>query len=84
MWERDPTAQPVSWKLHWTLSEVDADQWILNAHEVLSLVTGSTPPTSVDVAKLARIQVNANGQAEFTVVGGSAPRTELISRKEVR
>jgi hypothetical protein len=83
-WVRDPVISPTSWTLYWVLSEVVDDQWILNASEVVSVVSSSTPPTSQDVSKLARIQVNANGEAEFTIVGGSSPRTETISRKEMR
>jgi len=84
MWVRDPAARPVSWQLYWALSEVVDDQWILAASEALSVVNGSTPPTSQDVSSLARIQVNANGEGEVTITGGSAPRTEVISRKEIR
>jgi len=84
MWVRDPAARPMSWKLYWALSEVVGDQWVLDASEVLSVVNGSAPPKSHDVSNLARIQVNANGEAEFTISGGSAPRTEVISRKEIR
>ena len=83
-WVRDPMISHTFWRLHWVLSEVIDDQWILNASEVVSEASGSTPPTSQDVSKLARIQVNANGEAELTIVGGSSPRTEVISRKEMR
>jgi hypothetical protein len=83
MWERDPAARPVSWKLYWTLSEVIADQWVVNANELVWVVNGSTSPPPDDVARFARIQVNANGEAEFTIIGGSAPRTEVISKKEI-
>jgi len=82
-WERDTAARPVSWKLHWTLSEVVADQWIFNTDEVVFVANSSAPPTSQDVARLAGIQVNASGEAEFTIIGGSAPRSELISRKKI-
>ncbi len=84
MWARDPAAQPVSWKLYWTLTEVVGDQWLLNENEVVSVVNGSAPPSSQDVSKLSRIQVNANGEAELTITGGTAPRTEVIQRKEIR
>lgn len=84
MWVRDPAAQPSSWKLYWTLTEVVGEQWLLNANEVVSVVNGSAAPTSQDLAKLARIQVNAAGEAELTITGGTAPRTELIQRKEIR
>ncbi len=84
MWAREPAAQPVSWKLYWTLTEVVGDQWLLNANEVLSVVDGPAPPASQDVSKLARIQVNADGEAELTIAVGRKSRTELIQRKEVR
>ena len=84
MWVRDPSSQPVSWKLYWTLTEVIGDQWILNGSEVVSAVTSSSPPVSQDVSNLAHIQVNANGEAALTIAGGSALRSELIQRKEVR
>jgi hypothetical protein len=63
---------------------VVADQWNLVASEVLSVVNSSTPPAPQDVSKLVRVHVNANGEAEFTIVGGSAPRTEVIPWKAVR
>jgi len=84
MWFRDPTERPASWKLHWTLSEVIADQWIVNADEVLLIANNAAAPPSQDVAQLAGIHVNANGEAELTIVGGTGKRTELISRKEAR
>lgn len=83
-WLRDTTAPSTSWKLYWALSEVVADQWNLVASEVLSVVSSPTPPASQDVSNLVRLQVNANGEAEFTIVGGSAPRTEVIPWKGVR
>jgi hypothetical protein len=84
MWQRDPADRPLSWKLYWALTEVIEDQMILNASEVLMVVSGGAGPPSQDVSNLARIHVNANGEAEFTITGGSAPRTEVITRKEVR
>jgi hypothetical protein len=83
-WIRETTADSTSWKLYWALSEVVGDQWILIAHEVLNVVNGSARPASQDVSNLVRPQVNANGEAEFTIVGGSAPRTEVISSKGAR
>jgi hypothetical protein len=84
MWQRDPAERPLSWKLYWALTEVIEDQIILNASEVLMVVSGGAGPPSQDVSNLARIRVNANGEAEFTITAGRAPRTELITRKEMR
>ncbi len=80
-WVRDPTAQPSAWKLYWALSEVVGVQWLLIKSEVFAVVSGPAPPASHDVSNLVRLQVNANGDAEFAIVGGSTPRTELIPVK---
>jgi hypothetical protein len=83
-WIRDSPADPATWKLYWALSEVVEDQWILITNEVLSIANGSARPASQDMSSLVRVQVNANGEAEFTIVGGSAPRSEVIPWKGVR
>jgi len=80
-WVRDPTAQPSAWKLYWALSEVVGAQWLLIKTEVFAVVSGPAPPASHDVSNLVRLQVNANGDAEFAIVGGGTPRTERIPLK---
>lgn len=44
----------------------------------LVTVSGARPPASYDLATLVKLQVNANGEAEWVVLGGSAPRREVI------
>jgi hypothetical protein len=83
-WIRDGTPDPATWKLYWALSEVVEDQWILITNEVLSIANNSARPALQDMSNLVRVQVNANGEAEFTITGGSAPRTEVILGKEIR
>jgi hypothetical protein len=78
-WMPQTTANPSSWALTWTLSEVVGDQWIpITGEKTLAVVNGPTPPVSYDVASLVRLRVNASGEAEFTIVGGTSPRTEVI------
>jgi hypothetical protein len=84
VWKPDTPVRPSSWTLWWTLSEVVGDGWILVTNEVLSVVNGAARPASDDVSNLVRLQVNARGEAEFTIVGGPSPRTEPIPSKGSR
>ena len=78
-WMPDTARNPSSWTLAWTLSEVVEDQWIgLASEQNLAVVHGAAPPASYDPADLVRVRVNARGEAEFTIVGGPVPRTEVI------
>ena len=78
-WVPDTTVHPSSWTLVWQLSEVVGEHWILIAHEkTLAVASGPAPPASTDVTRLVRLGVNANGAAEFTIMGGDFPRTEVI------
>lgn len=78
-WVPDAPANPSSWTLGWVLTEVVGDRWLFfTGDSKLLVVNGTTPPASYDLANLVRLGVNANGEAEFTVVGGASPRTEVI------
>ena len=78
VWVPDTTLNPSSWTLGWTLSEVVKGQWIGILSEKLAVVSGPTRPASYDVAGLVRLQVNASGEAEFTIVNETPPRTKVI------
>ncbi len=78
-WMPDTTANPASWTLGWTLSEVAGDRWIWLAGENnLLVVNGASPPASLNVSNLVRLRVNAEGEPEFTILNGASPRTEVI------
>ncbi len=78
-WTPNMTVNASSWTLVWQLSEVVGEQWMLIAHEkALAMAPGSAPPASIDVKSLVRLHVNASGAAEFTIIGGHSPRTEVI------
>jgi len=78
-WVPDPIAHPPSWTLTWTLSEVVDEVWIATTDEKnLAVVTGAAPPSSYDVGRLVRLQVNDRGEAAFSITGGTSPRTEVI------
>jgi hypothetical protein len=78
-WRPDTTASPASWTLGWTLIEVVGDQWIARGEPNLLVVKGPTPPASSAAASLVRLRVNASGEAEFAIMGGPSPRTEVIA-----
>jgi hypothetical protein len=50
----------------------------------LVVVNGPTRPASYDVTSVVGLRVNANGEAEFTIMAGSSPRTEVIQWKGSR
>jgi hypothetical protein len=78
-WVPDKAFNPSSWTLDWALVEVVENNWIwLKYENSLAVVNGRTPPESYDVRQLARVAMNASGEAEMTVLGGSSPRTEVI------
>ena len=84
-WVPHPAGNPSSWSLQWMLSEVVGDQWLYSASETsLVVVNGPTRPAAYDVTSLVRLRVNANGEAEFTIVAGSSSRTEVIQSKPYR
>jgi hypothetical protein len=78
-WLPDRVASPSSWTLVWWLGEVAGDNWIgFAGEENLAVVRGVAPPASYDVTNLVRLEVNASGEAQFTIVGGPSARTEVI------
>jgi hypothetical protein len=78
-WTPDTTVNPPSWTLGWWLSEVAGDLWIgIAGEENLLVVKGATPPALPDLARFVQLRVNANGEAEFTILGGPSPRTEVV------
>ena len=84
-WVPHPAGNPSSWSLQWMLSEVVGDQWLYSASETsLVVVNGPTRPAAYDVTSLVRLRVNANGEAEFTIVAGGSSRTEVIQSKPYR
>lgn len=84
-WTPDRTVNPSSWTLTWALSEVVDDQLISIAWEDnVALVRGATPPPSYDMTTVVQLRVNAKGEAELAIAGGSAPKTQVIPMKGAR
>jgi hypothetical protein len=78
-WVPDRSPNPASWTLGWILSEVVGDRWIpITGEKSLVEVSGRTPPASYPLDDVVRLRVNASGEAEFTISGGTVARTEVI------
>lgn len=78
-WTPEAGSNPPSWAVGWTLSEVVGDQWIAQTGETrLSVASGPPRADSPDLASLVRLQVNGRGEAEVAILGGPAPRTDVI------
>jgi Sel1 repeat-containing protein len=82
--------QTDTWSLHWTLVEIVRNTIENVAGQELTTVKGSRPPEAgaINLRDLVRLEVNDQGDAEWTVASGPRPRTEVIEsdaeRQEVR
>jgi hypothetical protein len=84
-WKPDRSPNPASWTLGWTLSEVVGDRWItITGEKRLVVVSGRTPPASYPLGDVVRLRVNASGEAELAISGGTVKRTEVIPWRENR
>lgn len=85
IWVPDVPVKPSSWTLGWILYEVAGGQFIVTTGErALTIVTGAQPPAAFDVASLAFVRVNADGEAEWVIAGGTNPRSTVIPWKDPR
>jgi hypothetical protein len=82
--------QPDTWALHWTLVEIVRNTIENVAGQELTTVNAPWPPApaSVSVRDLVRLDVNDDGDAEWTVTTGPRARTQVIEpdaeRQEAR
>jgi hypothetical protein len=85
LWLPSRATDPPTWTLGWMLSEVVGDDFsgVVGERELLA-VTATRPPAALDLETLARIRVNANGEAEWTVAAGPNPRSGVVPFREPR
>ncbi len=80
-WQPD-TANPPTWRLGWIVYEVvGPDFRPVTGDASLMTITAPLPPTSFEAARAGRVQLNADGEAEWEVDGGSNPRSGVIPFK---
>lgn len=78
-WRPNMNAATRTWTLAWTLSEIVGLDSIFVAGEMnVVAVEGAQPPSDFDVTSAARVQLDADGAAEWVVAGGPNPRSGKI------
>jgi hypothetical protein len=75
-----PGAERQTWSLRWALEEVVRNDVIGLVSEQLATISAPEPPArgSFDVSEVVRLGVNADGDAEWSLVGGPHPRTTVL------
>jgi hypothetical protein len=85
LWMPSRMSDPPTWTLGWVLHEVVGLDFVPVAGErELTTIMAPRPPDAIDVEKLARVSVNANGEAEWIVSGGPNPRSGVVPFRESR
>jgi hypothetical protein len=85
LWVPNRISDPPTWTLGWMLDEVVGVEFLTVAGErALATITAPQPPAALDVDSLARVGVNANGEAEWIVSGGTDPRSGVVPFREPR
>ena len=84
-WSPDLPARPSNWTLGLMLSEaVGKDLVLIAAERSLVTVAGARPPASFDFASVAQVRLNAGGEAEWVISGGTNPRGGIVPWKDPR
>ena len=81
MWWRNPQGGS-TWMLGWVLAEIVDGAYVPVASErEVASSSDTRPPASFDLTDVVRLRVNAQGEAEWQILGGPRPRTEVIPVK---
>jgi len=81
-WSERPDA-PSAWNLGCTISEiVGADFLPVTAAPRIVVASGARPPDALDVDRMARVFVNANGDVEWQTGTADTLRSGLVPRRE--
>jgi hypothetical protein len=79
IWVPDDPVKPWAWSLGWALGEVvGAEFHMITGERSLVVVSAPEPPAPYDVASLAHVRVNADGEAEWIIAGSANPRRAVI------
>src|SRR5262245_19945433 len=85
LWVPSAATDPPTWTLGWILYEVVGLDFVpITGERELTTITAARPPATIDVASLARVYVNANGEAEWIISGGPNPRSGVAARRDRR
>ena len=77
-WWQDPR-DASNWMLSWILGEiVDGAYVLIHGERNVASTTAPRPPASFDLESVARVRLNAQGEAEWQILGGPNPRSDVI------
>jgi hypothetical protein len=78
MWWQEPR-DTSTWMLGWIVGEIVDGAYVpIVGERNVASTTAPRPSASLDVDSVARVRVNAQGEAEWQVLGGPNPRSEVI------
>lgn len=78
LWVPHPVSDRSEWALRWIVYEIVGAETLMVALDgALANVRAAQPPVSAADEEMARLRVNANGEAEWVVLGTN-PRTAVI------
>jgi hypothetical protein len=81
MWWQEPRGGS-TWRLGWLLGEIVDGAYVPVASErEVASTADARPPAPFNLAGVVRVHVNAQGEAEWQILGGPRPRTEVIPVK---
>ena len=72
------------WLLMWFLYEVVRDDLVSITRDELAIIPSERPPTDLDTSGMARVRITDTGDAEWAVLTGSHPRSEIIETEAER
>ena len=85
MWVPDAPRQATAWTLGWGLYEIVGKEIrSITGERSLTVVSGSRPPESFDLASLARVRMTADSAAEWVITGSTNPRSGVVPWKDPR
>jgi hypothetical protein len=79
MWWPDRPDHPTTWSLGWTLSEVAGANFLpVTGGPRLLAINAERPPAAVDLDRLARVFVNADGDVEWNAGAGDTLQRGIV------
>lgn len=78
MWWQEPR-DASTWLLGWVLGEIVDGAYVpIHGERNVASTMTPRPPASFDVESVARVRLNAQGEAEWQILGGPNPRSDVI------
>ena len=73
------------WMLGWIVGEIVDGAYVpIFSERNVAATTDARPPASIDLNGVARMRVNAQGEAEWQILGGPNPRSGVVPARSQR